>query len=174
MSDFAVGDKVVYSAHGVGEITQIEQHAVGGRTIDFYVISLLGQRMSLKVPVDKAASSGLRSVIPQNAVKRIYDLISIRSADKVGVVIKTSKMKQINNYKQMLNSGNIEDLAVIVRDLYQYDVAKFSYSNKLIYDSALARLTNEIAISTNSQTEETKDQLIELLNKSFANHAVAA
>ena len=41
---FSIGEKVVYSSHGVGEIVGIETNVYGGSELSFYVINLINQK----------------------------------------------------------------------------------------------------------------------------------
>src|SRR6202008_1644336 len=60
--EFAVGDHVVYPAHGVGQVQGIETQEVAGLTLEVYVITFDHEKMTLRVPTGKAKSSGLRSL----------------------------------------------------------------------------------------------------------------
>src|SRR5688572_7321396 len=57
---FATGDHVVYPTHGVGKITSIETQEIVGQKLRLLVIQFDKDRMTLRVPISKAKSSGLR------------------------------------------------------------------------------------------------------------------
>ncbi|MBL8629202.1 MAG: CarD family transcriptional regulator, partial [Rhodospirillaceae bacterium] len=59
---FAAGDFVVYPAHGVGKVTQLENQLIAGQKIELFVISFERDRMTLRVPVMKAEGAGLRKL----------------------------------------------------------------------------------------------------------------
>ena len=56
-SEYGEGDYVVYPTHGVGRVLGIETQEVGDVTLDLIVIKFEKDRMTLRVPVEKAASS---------------------------------------------------------------------------------------------------------------------
>ena len=44
---FRVGDKAVYPAHGVGEITAIETRDIMGKPMEVYVMQILDREMTI-------------------------------------------------------------------------------------------------------------------------------
>ena len=59
---FAVGQSVVYPAHGVGQITKIEKQTVAGMSLEVYVVSFDQDKMILRVPTNRAEASGMRAL----------------------------------------------------------------------------------------------------------------
>ena len=45
--DFRTGEFVVYPAHGVGQITDVEEQEVAGVTLELFVISFEKDKMTL-------------------------------------------------------------------------------------------------------------------------------
>ena len=60
VNGFAVGDHVVYPAHGVGRITGIDERAVADQTLQMFVVAFEKDKMTLMVPTDKVESAGMR------------------------------------------------------------------------------------------------------------------
>ena len=158
-SEFSIGDKVVYSSHGVGIIQDIETKTYEGTELRFYVIDLVNQRMSIKVPIKKNSDGGLRKITNAQDVESIFTILRQKSCN----TYHKSKARKFINYKQKLNSGNIADLAEVVRDLYRSDYLTTSYSQKAIYESALTRLANELALLLDVKLDKMMIDLEELL-----------
>src|SRR5690606_14478228 len=59
---FATGDYVVYPTHGVGKVVGVETQKIAGHELQLFVITFDKDRMTLRVPVSKAKSSGLRKL----------------------------------------------------------------------------------------------------------------
>ncbi|MBL4690100.1 MAG: CarD family transcriptional regulator, partial [Rhodospirillales bacterium] len=59
---FGPGDFVVYPTHGVGRVTSVETQEIAGHKLKLFVISFDQDRMTLRVPVTKATTSGLRKL----------------------------------------------------------------------------------------------------------------
>ena len=51
---FQINKYVVYPAHGVGQIIEISQQKIMDITLDLFVINFEKERMTLRIPVDKA------------------------------------------------------------------------------------------------------------------------
>jgi CarD family transcriptional regulator len=157
---FEIGNKVVYPSHGVGEIVNIEDQIIGDRTIRVYVISFLQEKMMLRVPINRAISIGLRSLVTKDSIKSIYN--ALRDNPKQG-----NKMwsRRAQEYESKINSGDVISIAEVVRDLYKNVDSERSYSERTIYESALSRLSKEIAILENTTYVNAKENLIELLKE---------
>ena len=60
--ELKAGDHVVYPTHGVGTVQGIETQEAAGIGLQVIVITFEENRMTLRVPVSKAATSGLRKL----------------------------------------------------------------------------------------------------------------
>ncbi len=160
---FKEGDQVVYPSHGVGKIIQIESHEISNQKVEFYVIRFTQDRMTLKIPVKKALNSGLRSLADKNVVNEVYDIIQRKSKPSM------NKMwsRRAQEYEIKINSGNIFFVAEVVRDLYKEENER-SYSERTIYESALNRLSRELALLENINTEDAALKILELLKDRVA------
>ena len=72
---FKKGDLTVYPAHGVGIIETIESQEISGFRQDFYVIRILENNMKIMVPTQNADSVGLRELIGQKEVPKLYSIL---------------------------------------------------------------------------------------------------
>ena len=67
--NFAEGDHVVYPTHGVGRIERIATEDIAGHRLELIHITFQENRMTLRVPVSKARTAGLRKL----ASRKIFD-----------------------------------------------------------------------------------------------------
>jgi CarD family transcriptional regulator len=157
---FKVGDNVVYPSHGVGKVVDIESQVVIGTAMQVYVISFPNDKMTLKVPVSRASVSGLRSILTEKDVSSIYEILS--SKPKRG-----NKMwsRRAQEYETKINSGEVEAIAEVVRDLYKNVDNDRSYSERTIYELALQRLASEIAALEKIAASEALERLTEVLRE---------
>src|SRR5512141_1956179 len=65
---FKVGDKAVYPAHGVGEVTAIENREISGTSQTFYILRILDNGMKIMIPTNNVRQVGLREVIGRDKV----------------------------------------------------------------------------------------------------------
>jgi len=161
--EFEVGEKVVYPSHGVGEITAVETQVISGFDLKVYVISFLQDKMTLRVPVGRAATSGLRSIVKSGDVSKIYS--ALKGKPKQGNRMWSRRAQE---YETKINSGDIVAVAEVVRDLYKNVDTDRSYSERTIYESALNRLASEIAILEGISKDEAVNKLIEVLREKLA------
>ena len=59
---FNEDDFVVYPTHGVGRILGTEKNVVAGTNIEMLIVRFEQDRMTLRVPLEKARSLGLRTL----------------------------------------------------------------------------------------------------------------
>lgn len=139
-AEFRANEYVVYPAHGVGQIVSIEKQEVAGFELELFVISFEKDKMTLRVPTNKATEIGMRG---------------LSSPDIVGQAMKTLKGKakvkramwsrRAQEYEQKINSGDLIAIAEVVRDLHRSDDQREqSYSERQLYEAALERLTREV------------------------------
>jgi len=160
---FNVGEKVVYPSHGVGEIVNIEIQTIGGMEQRLYVISFPQDKMVLRVPVTRAAASGLRALADKCDVSKIYEALQ-------GKPRQGNRMwsRRAQEYEGKINSGNIVAVAEVVRDLYKNVDSDRSYSERTIYESAINRLASELSLLEEITQEEAVIKLVEVLRDKVA------
>src|SRR5205085_12302435 len=59
---FVVGDYVVYPKHGVGRVVELQSQEIAGTKLELYVLRFEKERMTLRVPTNKAESVGMRKL----------------------------------------------------------------------------------------------------------------
>src|SRR6056297_3192234 len=69
-SEFRPDDYVVYPAHGVGQIVSIEEQEIAGIKLELFVISFEKDKMTLRVPTNKATEIGMRSLSSPDVISR--------------------------------------------------------------------------------------------------------
>ena len=157
--DFAVGDHVVYPAHGVGSVIGIETQDVVGYSLEVYVITFAHDKMTLRVPTKKAVASGLRALAEGNVVSRALTTLKGRARVK-----RTMWSRRAQEYEAKINSGDLILIAEVVRDLHRAEnQPEQSYSERQLYESALDRMAREVA----AIEQIDRDAAIGILNKSL-------
>ncbi|NIA71087.1 CarD family transcriptional regulator [Pelagibius litoralis] len=140
-SEYDEGDYVVYPTHGVGRVLGIETQEVAEVTLDLIVIKFEKDRMTLRVPVNKAANSGLRKLSSRKMMDTALTTLKGRSRAK-----RTMWSRRAQEYEAKINSGDPVSIAEVVRDLHRSaDQPDQSYSERQMYQAALDRLARELA-----------------------------
>jgi CarD family transcriptional regulator len=138
---FKLSEFVVYPAHGVGQITAIEEQEVAGFKLELFVISFSKDKLTLRVPTSKVAAVGMRKISDPETAKRSLDILTGRARVK-----RTMWSRRAQEYEAKINSGDINAIAEVIRDLYRSEAQpEQSYSERQLYEAALDRMVREIA-----------------------------
>jgi CarD family transcriptional regulator len=147
---FKAGEYIVYPAHGVGQISTIEEQEVAGMKLELFVIDFQKDKMRLKVPVAKAAAIGMRKLSEGDYVERALKVVQGRARIK-----RTMWSRRAQEYDAKINSGDLISISEVVRDLFRAEnQPEQSYSERQLYEAALDRMAREIAaVNRVSETE---------------------
>ncbi len=138
---FSIGDYVVYPKHGVGKITEMESQEISGMMLELYVVRFEKERMTLRVPTNKAEVSGMRRLSSDATLKEAFTTLKGKARIK-----RTMWSRRAQEYEAKINSGDLVSIAEVVRDLHRgADQPEQSYSERQIYENALGRLARELA-----------------------------
>jgi CarD family transcriptional regulator len=158
-NDFLTGDFVVYPSHGVGKITSLENQQIAGYDLKVFVISFEKDRMTLRLPIGKARSAGLRRLSTPTEMKAALAKLRGRTRAK-----RTMWSRRAQEYEAKINSGDPASIAEVVRDLYRNaGQADQSYSERQIFQAAMDRLVREFAAVEKIDEATATKKLEELL-----------
>lgn len=163
--EFKIGDLVVYPSHGVGVIDNIESQKIGGNEIEVFVISLIRDNLILRVPTKRVAAVGLRGISSRDYLEKVVKTLQAKPKSSKGMW-----SRRAQEYETKINSGDIISVAEVVRDLHK-NVAdpERSYSERVIYESAMSRLSGEFAAIEKVTTTRAIEIIREILDdKEFA------
>jgi CarD family transcriptional regulator len=138
---FAEGDHVVYPTHGVGKVEKIAVEDIAGHRLELIHITFEENRMTLRVPVAKARSAGLRKL----ATRKLFDdaLAVLKGRARIK---RTMWSRRAQEYEAKINSGDPMAIAEVVRDLHRNaGQPDQSFSERQIYEAAMDRLAAELA-----------------------------
>ena len=139
---FKTGEYIVYPAHGVGQITEIEQQEVAGFELELFVSEFAKDKMTLRVPVPKIESVGMRKLAEPALVEKSLKTVQGRARIK-----RTMWSRRAQEYDAKINSGDLIQIAEVVRDLFRSDTQpEQSYSERQLYEAALERMAREISV----------------------------
>ena len=156
---FKPGDFVVYPTHGVGKVTSVEIQEIVGHKLKLFVISFETERMTLRVPVSKATTSGLRKLSSCKMMDIAMEKLKGRARVK-----RTMWSRRAQEYEAKINSGDPLAIAEVVRDLYRKaGQPDQSFSERQIFESARDRLAHELAAVDRIDLEAATEKMEELL-----------
>ena len=157
--EFQVGDKAVYPAHGVGIIQSIETMEFEGERLTFYVVKILDNAMTIKVPIQNADAIGMREIIPPRRVEGVYEILLDRETPPDN----QTWNRRYREYMNKIKTGDPIEVAKVLRDLALMKRDKnLSFGEKKMYDQARTLLVQEIAVAKNRDEEDIEKEIDDL------------
>ena len=157
---YKVKDNVIYPKHGVGQIVAIENSVIADIEMTYYKIQITKDKLILTIPVNQQGN--LR---PISSVNQINKAISILKGKPK--IRRTMWSRRAQEYDQKINSGEIYQIAEVVRDLNKNSEIPVdqSYSERQLFEKAYDRLLGEVAIGMQLTNEDAKKKLDKALGK---------
>jgi CarD family transcriptional regulator len=156
---FDVGDKVVYPHHGAATIEERKMETFAGEEKEYLVLKLAFDNLTLKVPVDKVETIGLREIINDEEVEEVFAVLRKKEAR-----MPTNWSRRFKNHVEKLKSGDIYQVAEVVRNLSIRDKDKgLSAGEKRMLVKARLILVSELTFALNVTQEEAEKKLSDAL-----------
>jgi len=157
---FQIGALAVYPAHGVGVIESIQDREVAGLQQRFYIMRLLDSDMIIMIPTQNAQNIGLRTVIDQRAVVKIFEILKKRPSR----LNNQTWNRRYRDYMDKIKTGSLFRVAEVLRDLTLLKLEKeLSFGERKMLDTAKNLLVKELSLVNNKEEDEIEAQLQELL-----------
>ncbi|MBW2615319.1 MAG: CarD family transcriptional regulator [Deltaproteobacteria bacterium] len=141
---FNIGDLAVYPAHGVGVIEKIEAQEISGCQQDFYVMRILDNNMIIMIPTNNVNNVGLRDLIGQTEVSRLYSILKKRDV----TIDNQTWNRRYREYMDKIKTGSAFEVAEVYRDLLILKIDKdLSFGERKMLDTARNLLVKEISLA---------------------------
>lgn len=156
---FKIGDKVVYPMHGAGVIEAIEEREILGERQQYYVLRLPIGNMKVMVPTSSGVDVGLRQVIGQEEVQKVFRILKGGSTQMPG-----NWNRRYRANLEKIKSGNVYEVAEVVRNLARRDREKgLSSGEKRMLESARQILISELVLAVEVEEDKARSMLEEML-----------
>ncbi len=156
---FNPGDFVVYPAHGLGKVTDIEHKDIAGQKLELIAINFDKDKLTLRIPLSSAQKTGLRQVSSNSVMDS-----AVRTLKGKAKVKRAQWSKRSQEYLTKINSGDPVAVAEVLRDLYKDpEKNEQTYSERQIYDQAMGRFVTEYAVVHNMPESEAVAHLSDIL-----------
>lgn len=160
--ELKAGDNVVYPTHGVGTVQGIETIEAAGVNIQMVVVTFEENRMTLRVPVNKVPTAGLRLLFTRKEFEEAIATLKGKARIK-----RTMWSRRAQEYEAKINSGDPVAIAEVVRDLQRNaGQPDQSFSERQIYEQALERLAAEYAAIEKIDKLAASEKLVEFAKSS--------
>jgi CarD family transcriptional regulator len=158
---FVVGDYVVYPKHGVGRVVELQSQEIAGAKLELYVLRFEKERMTLRVPTNKAESVGMRKLSSNATLQEA--LLTLKGRPRIK---RTMWSRRAQEYEAKINSGDLVSIAEVVRDLFRADdQPEQSYSERQIFEAAASRLARELGAMEATDERGAQDKILDILRK---------
>ena len=141
---FQVGDRVVYSIHGVCEVVALEEQTVDGKKVTYLVLEPLGQPGSrYLVPTHNPTAMGkLKNLLTREELEILFS-----DAVKEDCWIRDENLRK-QTYRELIGSGNRQKLIGMLYTLYRHKSAQTAAGRKIhICDDNFLRDVEKLLIS---------------------------
>ena len=160
---FNVGDKVVYPMHGAGTIDSIDKKNILDEEVEYINISMPGG-VKVMVPSNQASKQGLRNIISQNDVEKVFCVLE---TDETAMSDNWNKRYRDNMDK--MKSGDIYEVADVVRNLsFKQKEKGLSTGEKKMLNNAKQILVSELVLAEHATQDEVEELVDNKINTSFA------
>ena len=157
---YKVKDYVIYPKHGIGQIIAVDKLTIAGIEASVYKIEITKDKLNLTIPTNQ--QSHLRSLSSLNQVNKAVSILKGKAKIK-----RTMWSRRAAEYEQKINSGDIYQIAEVVRDLNKNTDMPVdqSYSERQLFEKAYDRLLGEVSIVLKVSEDEGKVKLNKALGK---------
>jgi CarD family transcriptional regulator len=168
--NFVVGDYVVYPKHGVGRVIELQSQEIAGMSLELYVLRFEKEKMTLRVPTNKAESVGMRKL---SSTKQMQEALNtLKGKPKVK---RTMWSRRAQEYEAKINSGDLVSIAEVVRDLFRpEDAPEQSYSERQIFEAATSRLARELGAMEETDEKAAAVKIVDILKAHAPQHQKVA
>ena len=157
---YKVKDYVIYPKHGIGQIISIDKLNIANIDVSVYKIEITKDRLNLTIPTNQ--QQHLRPLSSTNQVTKALKILKGKAKIK-----RIMWSRRAAEYEQKINSGDIYQIAEVVRDLNKNTDMPIdqSYSERQLFEKAYDRLLGEVSIVLKISEDEGKAKLNKHLGK---------
>ncbi len=153
---FRLGDLLVYPSRGVFTVTAIKTLHVDNNDILSLILYADDARSTLAIPITKAEQGVVRPLTSGSQMQRALNILSdYRRRSRV------IWARRAQDYEAKIKTGDPIRLAEVLRDLYR--ASGQSFSERSVFDSALERLSAELAAVMQTDRDTARDNITALL-----------
>ncbi len=144
MYSIQVGDYIVYPSQGVAQIIDQATFDVSGEELECFLLKVKDSSNHIMVPVDRVTQCGLRPVISRQSTEEVLQTLSRHNPPPR----RTSWIQRFRTYREHLNSGVLNNVAKVFRDLYQMkQEGPLSFGQMRLLERSQQMLIEELSIA---------------------------
>jgi CarD family transcriptional regulator len=154
---FQVGDQVIHWAYGLGEIIQLDEKELFGRTGKYYVVQM--SDITLWVPLNETGERCLRYLTPAGDFQKLFGILA-----SPGEPLSIDRLERKTQLTERLKDGTLESICGVVRDLaFHKRIKKMNDNDNSILARARSFLLDEWCMVLSVPVQQAEYELKELL-----------
>ena len=154
---FKVGDQVIHSSFGLGEIIQLDEKEIYGHKDTYYMVQICD--LTLWVPVRESGETSLRYLTPERDFKKLFKILT-----GPGEELPEDRLARKSQLLERLKDGRLDSVCEVVRDLNDLGrKKKLNDYDKAIMERAKSFLLNEWKLALSVPMQQAEQELRELL-----------
>ena len=156
-----VGDQVVYPMHGAGEIAGVEECEIMGQVKQYFILQMPVGDIRIMIPTDNVDGIGLRQISPPEKIEQVSQVLLEEPERPRG-----SWNKRVHNNLNRLKTGDILEVAAVIRNLILQDKRKrISGGEKRLLELARQIFVSEISFALGLSTEGAEAWMMDRLDR---------
>ncbi len=162
---YSIGDTIVHPMHGAGTVDNITTRNIGGKELEYYILKLSTNNMTIMVPVSTSEEIGIRNVISATEADELLSLIP-----KLEIEDTSNWNKRYRENAARIKSGDLSEVLSVIKSLsFRERKLGLSTGERKMLHSARQILFSELVLAKGISYESLETQVAELLAASFKN-----
>ena len=150
---FAAGDRVVYPLHGGAIVKEAQAHEQNGERVEYYILAMLFESMTVALPVSSAEKLGLRTIGDEGTLATIEAVL--HENPDVQAVKSISWNRRFQLYMDRIKSGSVVEVAKIFKLLTLLERnKKISVGERRLLHSTKQILQSEVMLIRDIDAQE--------------------
>ncbi len=142
---YNIGDRIVHPLHGAGTIDGITTRTINGADLEYYILKLPTNNMTLMVPVAASEQIGIRNIISRERAEELFNLMSTADIEE-----STNWNKRYRENAAKIKSGDLDEVVKVVKALVFRDISHgLSTGERKMLHSAKQILLSELVLVMN-------------------------
>jgi len=163
MNSLKVGDKVVYPNQGLGVVEDIREQLYNGERFKIFHLRILCNNTLVLVPISSAEEIGIRRPNSNAAIKGVFSFIRNGEVD-----IRTNWKGRYKEHLNLMKSGSLLDLALVLKSLYCLSRVKpLSFREKKMMEKAQELIVSEVSEATDLSASRVEQKVHDSLTHYF-------
>jgi CarD family transcriptional regulator len=154
---FQVGDQVIHWVYGLGEIIQLDEKVLSGKSSKYYVVQM--SNLTLWVPMNETGENHLRLPTQAEDFQSLFNILA-----SPGESLPPDRHMRKIHLMELLKDGTLASICRVVRDLVDYRKAnKINENDNSILERARDSLVTEWSVALSMPIQEVERELNSLL-----------